>query len=432
LNNLAEIFSVGNKFAEEQAAAIVKGIVKRADSADFMSRLSSKPAVSFQPKPYVSVDPSAIPTRDWLYGRHLIRRYVSGKAAAGAVGKTSLQVVESLAQASGRPLLGKEVPRPMRVWLFNLEDDQDEINRRVSAAMKFYGLKDADLGGRLHIQTDTSLVISQTTREGTQILAPVVGALVKAIKSKGIDIFSVDPFVSSHDAPENDSGAMDKVLKSGWIPVARQGNCAVELVHHTTKSAGSSGEATAMSARGSGAFVFACRSFHVLNPMTPAQAVSAGVEKPERYFSVKDDKQNLAPKTGSLDWYKMESVNLGNGAKGNLNFTTSDEIGVVTKWNWPSNASLVEDIPTDALDAIKGRLAGPDWRESDQASNWAGVVVAEILGLEIEEKDSKTKPVKSKIKRMLGAWVKAGELEIVTRPTAKHGPKTFIVSPTPN
>ena len=53
--------------------------------------------------------------------------------AAGAVGKTSLKIVEALALATGRSLLGVEVPKRARVWLFNLEDDMLELQRRVGA-----------------------------------------------------------------------------------------------------------------------------------------------------------------------------------------------------------------------------------------------------------------------------------------------------------
>jgi hypothetical protein len=46
----------------------------------------------------------------------------------------------------------------------------------------------------------------------------------------------VDPFVSSHDAPESDNGAIDKIVKHGWVNVAREGGCAIDIAHHTTKA----------------------------------------------------------------------------------------------------------------------------------------------------------------------------------------------------
>jgi RecA-family ATPase len=49
--------------------------------------------------------------RDWIYGKHLLRGIVSMTIASGAVGKTSLKIVEALALATGRNLLGHDVPK---------------------------------------------------------------------------------------------------------------------------------------------------------------------------------------------------------------------------------------------------------------------------------------------------------------------------------
>jgi hypothetical protein len=366
---------------------------------------------SFEPTVFEWEDPTKLPVRDWIYGKHLIRRHVSATIASGAVGKTSLKIVEALALATGRPLLGQDVPKRSRVWLFNLEDDMIELRRRVSAAMLHYNIKPADIGDRLHIDGEKSLVITKTTRQGTIINTPVVDAVVEAIEALEIDVLFVDPFISSHDAPESDSGAMDLVMKSGWVRVAREANCAVELCHHTTKADASSGMATAMSGRGSGAVVFACRSVQVLNPMSYEEAKAAALESPVGYFSAKDDKQNLTLKTGSRDWYKMESVSLGNGGTGNLACLRSDSIGVVTRWQWPTQASFVEEVTGRQLQAIKDRLTAGAYRKDAQAKAWAGYVVGDVLGLG-SSKEAMDGHDRQRISRMLDAWIKDGQLRV--------------------
>jgi hypothetical protein len=50
----------------------------------------------FEPTVFEWEDPTELPVRDWIYGRHLIRRHVSATIASGAVGKTSLKIVEAL------------------------------------------------------------------------------------------------------------------------------------------------------------------------------------------------------------------------------------------------------------------------------------------------------------------------------------------------
>jgi hypothetical protein len=383
--------------------------------AELRERIFPEPANDnnrlFEPTVFEWEDPTKLPVRDWIYGRHLIRRHVSATIASGAVGKTSLKIVEALALATGRALLGQDVPKRSRVWLFNLEDDMIELRRRVSAAMIHYKIKPEDIGDRLHIDGERSLVISKTTREGTVINVPVVDAIVEAIEALEIDVLFVDPFISSHDAPESDSGAMDLIMKSGWVRVARDGNCAVELCHHTTKADASSGMATAMSGRGSGAVVFACRSVQVLNPMSYEEAKTAGLESPVYYFSAKDDKQNLTLKTGGRDWYKMESVSLGNGGTGNLSCLRSDNIGVVTRWQWPSRESFVEEVTGEQLQAIKELLTAGAYRKDAQANAWAGFAVGEVLGLG-STKETMEPHDKRRIARMLDAWIKDGQLRV--------------------
>jgi hypothetical protein len=365
-------------------------------------------AVSFVPTVFEWQDPSEIPLRDWIYGKHLLRGIVSMTIASGAVGKTSLKIVEALALATGRSLLGQEVPKPSRVWLFNLEDDMTELRRRVSAAMIYYNIQPDDIGDRLLVDGEKSLRITTTDHRGTKMNIPVINAVVNAIHDLAIDVLIVDPFVSSHDAPENDNGAMDKIMKQGWIPIARDGKCAVNLCHHTTKV--DAGTATAMSGRGGGAVVAAGRSAQVLNPMTADQAKAAGLESPAGYFSAINDKENLTPQTGLRDWYKMESVSLGNGGTGNLAALRSDNIGVVTRWNFPSNASFTEDVTADQLQAIKNLLKIGEHRKDNQAADWAGYAVGKVLGLGASKAAMKPHDRK-RITLMLNTWVTEGHLK---------------------
>ena len=64
------------------------------------------PQASTTATPFTWLDPAKIPPREWLYGEHYVRRYLSATLATGGVGKSSLSVVEALAMVSGKPLLG--------------------------------------------------------------------------------------------------------------------------------------------------------------------------------------------------------------------------------------------------------------------------------------------------------------------------------------
>ena len=97
--------------------------------------------------PFVWRDPASIPPRAWLYGRHYIRQFLTCTIASGGIGKTSLAIGETLAMASGRPLLGIQPAERCRVWLWNGEDPRDELDRRIIAAMQHHNLTAADIGG---------------------------------------------------------------------------------------------------------------------------------------------------------------------------------------------------------------------------------------------------------------------------------------------
>jgi hypothetical protein len=151
----------------------------------------------------------------------------------------------------------------------------------------------------------------------------------------------------------------------------------------------------------------------VLNPMTADQAKAAGLESPAGFFSAINDKENLTPQTGLRDWYKMESVSLGNGGTGNLAALRSDNIGVVTRWQYPSNASFTEDVTGEELQAIKNWLKIGSHRKDSQCSDWAGYAVGKVLNLGTS-KDTMKDHDRQRIKRMLDTWQTEGHLKEYT------------------
>jgi hypothetical protein len=64
------------------------------------------PRVSIVATPYAWTDAKDIPLRDWLYGRLLVRQFLSMTIAPGGVGKSSLIVAEALSMVTARDLVG--------------------------------------------------------------------------------------------------------------------------------------------------------------------------------------------------------------------------------------------------------------------------------------------------------------------------------------
>jgi hypothetical protein len=97
------------------------------------------------PTPFQWRDPATLPPRPWLYGRHLLRGQVSVTVAPGGVGKSAHSIVEALAMVSGRELLDEWTAKGLKVWVFNLEDPRDELDRRIAAAMLHHDVTPAKL-----------------------------------------------------------------------------------------------------------------------------------------------------------------------------------------------------------------------------------------------------------------------------------------------
>ncbi|MEX3314611.1 AAA family ATPase [Sulfitobacter sp. PS-8MA] len=352
------------------------------------------------PTKFVWRDPSSIPARPWVYGRHLIRKQVSVTVAPGGVGKSSLTICEGLAMASERQLLGDWTAKGLKVWIYNLEDPRDELDRRIIAAMQHHRVSPDEIAGRLYVDTgrERSLSTAIQTREGVQIIKPELDALAMEIEARKIDVLMIDPFVSSHQTSENDNCAIDLVAKE-WARLADRCNCAIELVHHTRKTNGE--EATTESGRGASALLAAARSGRVLNKMSNQKKGEAGVlTDPATYFAITRDKANLAP-VGEREWRRMASVPLANG----------DNVGVVEVWKWPDT---FDGVSVDDLLKVQQALEGKGRRYSDQAGNdWAGVTVAEVLGLD-------STADRKRIKKMVEEWLKSGALTKVKLRDAKR------------
>jgi AAA domain len=372
--------------------------------------------IKFTPTPFKWRDPSTFPRRQFIYGRHLIRQFLSATVAQGGVGKSSLSIAEIVAMASGRDLLGCLPTKPLRVWYWNGEDPQEEIERRVEAARLHYGIDPAEIEGRLFLDNgrDTEIIIATQTKTGTVIATPVEDALVTALIEGQFDALILDPLVSTHRVSENDNMAIDAVAKT-FGRIAGKANVAIEGVHHSRKTGGAA--ATSEDSRGASAWVDAGRSVRVLNRMSEGEASSAGVNEDERrfYFRSEIDKANLVP-PAKATWFKLASVPLGNGSGEGVD--DQDYVGVATAWTWPD---AFEGVTVDDLRRVQDAVAAGRWRENLRSKDWVGVAVANVLRLDIENKAHR-----AKIIAILKTWIANGMFVVVEGLDSNRVTRTFI------
>ncbi len=363
--------------------------------------------------PFKWRDPATIPRRQWLYGRHYVRRFISETVAPGAYGKSTLAMTEALAIVTGRALLGVIPDERAHVWIWNGEDPMEELQRRIVAAAMHYEIDPTEIEGRLFVDTgrETKIIIAEQTRAGAIVARPIVEAVIATIKTNDIGLMIVDPFVASHRVVENDNPAIELVAAT-WAEIADVTGCAIELVHHARKT--NSAEITVDDGRGGSALLAKVRSARTLNGMTEEEAARAGVDNRRSYFRVQNGKANLSPPPDKADWYRLESFDLGNGSEGQ----PSDSVAVVTRWTWPD---AFAGVTVSDLRAVQAAIAAGRWRESPQAKDWAGHAVAAVLKI-----DATSKAHKAKIAGLLKTWISTGMLIVVEGLDDARRPRSFI------
>lgn len=325
-----------------------------------------------------------IAPREWLYGVKLIRCFTTLMVSPGGIGKTSFAIASAIACVSGQAILGDKPHKALNTWLYNLEDPEEEVDRRVKAALVHFGMQaQAEICARLHRTSgrDRRLIIAKKIGHDEYVAQPDVERLIEALQKAKIDVLIVDPFVMTHQVPENANEAVEFVVRQ-FNYIAHKARCAILLIHHTRKGA-VAGDAD--SSRGGGSIVGAARAVFTLASMNEQDAQTLGATEEERRFLIRldDAKANLAPRAGRAQWFKLIGVNLDNGT---AEYPNGDNVQVCTAWTPPDPAEgMTVPLANEILDAIKAGITSIDgssepFSASQRArERWAGVAVMEVL-----------------------------------------------------
>jgi hypothetical protein len=367
--------------------------------------------------PFPWTDPSTIPPRRWVYGRHYIRDFLSTTVAPGGVGKSSLEIVELMAIASGKPLLGQVPHERCAVWYWNGEDPMEELLRRVMAAAVHFGLTPDDLADKFFVNTGrtTPIIVAEKTREGIVINGPVVDQVIATIQKNRIGAMSIDPFVACHRVTENDNSEIERVAKT-WAHIADITGCSIELVHHVRKTNGA--EVSVEDGRGAVALLSAARAARAINRMSAEEAERAGIADPQFYFRTDNGKANLAP-AAAAEWFRLVSIDLDNATEkdGSEPARPSDKIGVVEAWSWPDYTA---DVTTSDMEMTRVKIGAGDYRLDPRSPDWAGLAIIQVLGAEDTEMS------RAKAKSLLEMWLKTGALRVSREPDSRRRMRDFV------
>ena len=372
-------------------------------------------------------DPATIPARSSLYDGHYIRRTIGATIGGGGRAKTTRAIYEAVCMVAGFDIATKEkLPAgELRVWICNGEEDQDELDRRVAAACQRYGISQADLGGRLFVQSvrDNPLRIATLVNNRPAIDETVKNYMTGFISANAIDVFMIDPLVSFHGVMENDNSHMDVVVKEGFGAIANQTNSAGELFHHPGKPRLGQAETTVEDSRGASAVIWAVRSARVFNFMTPEEAAKLGLSEDERRLHVRisNGKANAGP-LGKAKWMKLVVVNLING----------DAVAAASPWSPPDP---FKNVTTADMELARTLAATGGYRADKRSPKWFGYALAKHFDLKVSHAGDTDPADLARVQSIMKTWLNNKVLEIEERKDDEHKIRSFIIpgsfKPTP-
>jgi AAA domain len=351
------------------------------------------------------------PPRGWLLGNIFARKFMSSLLADGGTGKTALRYAQLLSLAIGRSLTGDHVFQRCRVLIVSLEDDVDELRRRILALMIHYKIERSELKGWLFLSARGAAggKLMVVDEYGRYIRGALGRHLEDVIVAWKIDIASIDPFVKSHSVEENANSEIDDVVQV-LTDLATKHNIAVDSPHHTSKGMPDPGNVNR--GRGASAMKDAARLVYTLTPMSTDEAQTFGVREEERKFLVRMDsgKVNIAPPMRAARWYRLVGVKLEN--KTEL-YPSGDEVQVVEQWFPPDTwAGADNDLLDRILTTIDNGL--PDGNCYTDAANVKDRAAWRVV---LEHMPDKTE---KQAREMIKIWV---ENEVLKRREYEN-PKT--------
>ncbi len=361
-------------------------------------------------------DDAPIEPRGKLLGNAFCRRFVSSLIAPGGEGKTATRIAQALALATDRPITGEHVFQRCRVLIVSLEDDMDELRRRVRAARLHHGISQDDVRGWLFLATPDAAAgkIMVADEKGQAVRSKLADTIENCITRRAIDIVMLDPFVKSHAVEENSNTAMDAVMRL-LADMAVKHDIAIDVPHHARKGPSNPGNADA--GRGASAMKDAARLVYTLARMTTEEAQTLGIAEKDRHYLIRMDsaKVNIAPPLEKAKWFCLVGVPLGNGSD---LYPKGDEVQTVEVWTPPDAwDGLSSHLLNRILDEIDAGL--PDGNRYSSASAAGDRAAWRVVTKHASDK------TEAAARRVINTWTKNGVLvsqdyeNPTTRKTAK-------------
>jgi hypothetical protein len=358
----------------------------------------------FEPLDIGDMDLDNLPPRRWLYGRTLIRGYVSCLAGDGAVGKTSLSLARALSVALGRSLLWLpgDDKDAHRVWkqgpirYYNLEDPLHEMQLRLAGELRHRGINRAELRGNVKLVSarDHGFCIASLDDHGRPVAHDPTN-LINMLKRMSAVLLLADPLVNAHGLDGNKNDYLALIIDQ-FRKVAHDADVAIAIPHHFRKG-GQAGDV--QSALGAVTLTNNCRVVETLTKMSEEDGNALGVDVSRRkhYVRLDNAKANLSPPPTCCQWYEWHNVNLNNG---DAEYPDGDDVGVLARWRPMPPIFGHSWAQVDALFNVIEKGEGDEYFTSDsKAARWVGYPVMAHLNMNREQ-----------AKNLIKDWLETGVL----------------------
>jgi hypothetical protein len=292
-----------------------------------------------------------IPPRPWIVPGFLMRGVLTLVVGAPVVGKSVLGLlwatVLALGEDHGRFKTGG-VER--RVVVVNAEDPLDEQRRRMSALLRQYNKRPADLRGRLIRIGPTKIATLFMKDEMGEVLeTDAFDELKKLIADSKAEVVILDPLVElTVGVDENSNSDMSQVAAK-LRTLAVDTKTAIVIIHHARKGQVTPGDLDA--SRGASAVGGAVRGGFTLTGMTETDATALGINPENRshYIRLDDAKPSYTP-AASATWYERLNIDLANG----------DGAPTLLPWNVPKDV-VTPEMRTAIEAGIARGIGGEPW-----------------------------------------------------------------------
>ena len=314
-----------------------------------------------------------------------------------------MRYAQFLSLVTGRKLTDEHVHQRCRVLVVSLEDDGNELKRRMLAAMKHHGITHEDVKGWLFVSAPGRsagklLEMDPLTRRAK--IGELAANIEAVIVRRKPDLVLLDPFVKSHSVEENGNTAIDEVVQI-LSDLAAKHNVAIDAPHHVSKGAADPGNAD--KGRGASAMVDAARLVKTLTPMSTEEAKTFGIKEEDRrqFIRVDNGKVNIARSGGAAQWFELIGIQIDNRTE---LYPSGDTIQVAKPWQPPEMfADLSDSLLNQILDKIDAGLPDGD-RYSDSAAAKAKAAWRVVTLLAPHKTEGQAKQI-------IKAWLKSGLLE---------------------